>query len=212
MIISPRYAVPVAVLLAFALVPTVIHSYRGARVDDGTRAAIIATALEGMSSSPTQRRAAWVQNNFDTGDWIERTYNAGGTEVTLFVARSYDAKRLYHHPELALLRGTETTPAGVVESRQRPDIPLHVIRTSRDMQQGVAVYALQYGGAYIDNPVLFQIRTAVELLVSRRKPLTLFMASALAGSAESVHDAPATRLLLAAIADFERQTAARAGR
>lgn len=209
--ISPRYAVPVAALLAVALVPTVIHSYRGARLDDGSRASRIATTLDGMTSSATARRPGWVQNNFDSDDWIERTYDAGGIEVTLFVARSYDAKRLYHHPELALLRG-ETTPAGVVASRQRPDIPLHVVRTTRNRQEGVAVYALHYGGGYIDNPVLFQLRTAVELLVSRRRPLTLFMASAAAGSPETVHEAPATRLLLAAIADFERQPAGAADR
>lgn len=210
--IHARHAPTVAVMLGLALVPTVIHSYRGSRLDDAVRTARIATSLEGMNSTPTGRRPGWVQSTFETTDWIERTYVGAGGEITLFVARSYDAKRLYHHPELALLRGTQTTPAGVVTSRARPDVPLHVIGTSRNMTPGVALYALHYDGGYIDNPVLFQLRTAFELLVSRRKPLTLFMASSLSGAPDTVQDAPATRLLLAAIADFERQAAGGAGR
>lgn len=205
--ISPRYAAPVAVLLALALVPTVIHSYRGTRLDDGLDAGGIAEILDGMASSPTGRRPSWVENNFDTTDWIERTYDVDGVETTLFVARSYDPKRLYHHPELALLRGNQTTPAGVAMGRARPDIPLHVVATERGGQKGVAVYALLYDGAYIDDPVLFQLRTSLELLVSGRRPLTLFMAHALAGRPESVDEAPATRLLLAAVQDFERRAA-----
>lgn len=204
--ISPRYAAPVAALLALALVPTVIHSYRGARLDDGLRAAAIAETLDGMPSAPTGRRAGWVLDRFDSDDWIERTYTVNGFETRLFVARSYDPKRLYHHPELALLRGSQTTPAGVRASRARPDVPLHVIATERGGKKGVSVYALQYEGAYIEDPVVFQLRTSVELLVSGRKPLTLFLASAADGSPAAVDDAPATRLLLAAIADFERRS------
>jgi hypothetical protein len=209
--ISPRYAVPVAALLALALVPTVIHSYRATRTDDGLRAASIAESLNGMTSAPTGRREAWVENNFATADWIERTYRAGGTEALLFVARSYDPKRLYHHPELAILRGTQTRPGGVVRAKARPDIPLHVLETQRDGRRGVAVYALMYDGSFIDNPLAFQLRTSVELLVGGRKPLTLFMASALEGSREDIDNAPATRLALEAIKDFERQTPRSAG-
>lgn len=210
--ISPRFAVPVAVLVALALIPTVIHSYYGARLDDGLRTSDISASLDGAGSSPTERRAAWVQNRFDTDDWIERTYGKGGTAVTLFAARSFDAKRLYHHPELAILRGMGTTPRGVAHAAARPDVPLHVIELERDGRRGVAVYALMYDGRFLDNPVLFQLRTSVELLVSGRRPLTLIMASALEGTRDRLDEAPATRVLLAAIASFEAQAAATAGR
>lgn len=210
--ISPRFAVPVAVLLALALIPTVIHSYYGARLDDGLRTSDISASLDGAGSSPTERRAAWVQNRFDTDDWIERTYGQGGTAVTLFAARSFDAKRLYHHPELAVLRGFQTSPAGVARAAARPDVPLHVLDIERDGRRGVAVYALLYDGRFIDNAVLFQLRTSVELLVSGRRPLTLIMASALAGSRDRLDEAPATGVLLAAIASFEAQAAVDAGR
>jgi hypothetical protein len=208
-VISARFAAPVAAMLALALVPTVIHSYRGARVDDGLEAATIAETLEGMTSSPTARKAGWVRNNFATDDWIERTYRVHTIDVSLFVARSYDPKRLYHHPELAILRGTQTTPAGVVRSAARPDVPLHVVETARGGRRGVAVYALMYEGSFIDNPLLFQLRTSVQLLVSGRRPMTLLMSSALEGRADDIDNAPATRLLLAAIHDFERPSSPR---
>lgn len=205
--ISPRFAAAVAAIVALALVPTVIHGYWGARRDDRLRAKAVAETLDGVASSPTARRAGWVQNNFDTEDWIERTYQASAAGVYLFVARSYDPKRLYHHPELALLRGTQTQPAGVARASARPDVPLHLIEIERDGRKGLAVYALLYDGRFIGNPVWFQLRTSVELLISRRRPMTLFMSSALAGTRERLDDAPATRLLLAAIKDFEQQAA-----
>jgi hypothetical protein len=207
--ISPRYAAPVAALLALALVPTVIHSYRGAAVVDGLRAEAIPARLGDMGSSPINRRPGWVKDNFDTDDWIERTYKVDQRDVRLFVGRSYDAKRLYHHPELALLRGTQTTPGPVAYATARPDVPLHTIETSRDGRTGVAVYALLYDGSYINNPILFQLKTSAALLVSGRRPLTLFMASDLSGDPDRLDEAPATRVLLAAIEAFERQQPSR---
>lgn len=205
---SPRYAGVVAVLLALAMVPTVIHSYRGATVADGLTAAAVPRVIDGMGSYATPRRAEWVKNNFESDDWIERIYRADNLDVTVFVGRSFDAKRLYHHPELALLRGTETTPADTVWSESRHDIPLHVLKTSKDRQPGVAVYALLSDGEFIENPVAFQLRTSARLLISGRKPLTLFMASDHAGEARHPEESAAARVLLKVIAAFEAQSAA----
>jgi hypothetical protein len=210
--ISPRFAAPVTALLAVALVPTVIHSYRGARVDDGLRAIVIAETLGDMRSEPSGRREEWVRKNFATSDWIERTYRNGSAEVSLFVARSYDSKRLYHHPELAILRGFQTRPSGIARAAARPDIPLHVIETERNEKRGIGVFALLYDGRFIDNPLLFQLRTSVELLAGGRKPLTLFMSTALQGQRDDIDNAPATNVLLAAIADFEREARSLSGR
>lgn len=203
--VSARYAGPVAALLAFALVPTVIHNYWGAVTADGLTTRQIAPAFGSVQSTPTERKAAWVQNVFDSTDWVERIYRKDGNDVVFFAGRSYDAKRLYHHPELALLRGTETTPRGVVRASARPEIPMHLLTTKAKGRQGIAVYALLYDGRFIDNPVMFQLRTSAALLVSGRKPMTLFLASDLSGSPSKIDDAPATRVLLDAIASFERQ-------
>jgi hypothetical protein len=203
--ISARYATLVAVLVALALVPTTIHSYVGARATDALTTHAIPAVLAGANSQPTNRRPGWVRDALQSDDWIERTYDAGGEPVVLFAGRSYDAKRLYHHPELALLRGTETVPAGVRRASARPDVPLHLIKTSRDGRRGLAVYALMYNGKYVDDPVMFQLRTSAALLVSPPKPMTLFLASALSGAPSHLDDAPATTVILAAIASFESQ-------
>lgn len=210
--INPRHSAAVAILLAFALAPTVIHSYLRVTVADGRRAAALPAVLDGMPSSRTDRRPGWVANNFDSDDWVERVYRVDRDTVTLFVARSYDAKRLYHHPELALLKGLEPTPAGRHRVARRPAVPLHVLTTTGGGRSGVAVYALLYDGRFVDNAVLFQLQTATELLFSGRRPMTLFMASDLAGSVDRLDDAPATRVLLAAIASFEQQAPATANR
>ena len=206
--ISPRYAAPVAILLALALIPTVIHSYWGAVSTDRVTTTAIPETLDAMVSTPTQRKPAWVKNTFDSEDWVERTYRVGAQEVVLFAGRSYDAKRLYHHPELALLRGTETSPAGITRLAARPDIPLHLLKAERKGRRGLVAYALLYDGRFVENPIAFQLRTSAELLVSGRKPMTLFLASDQAGDPARPADAPATRVLLAAIAAFEAQTPA----
>jgi hypothetical protein len=202
---STRYAIPTAVLLALALIPTTIHSYVGARATDTLTARDIPAVLQDMPSKPTARKAAWVQDTFESDDWVERIYDAGGDDVRLFAGRSYDAKRLYHHPELALLRGTETAPAGVTRASARPEIPLHLITTAREGRKGIAVYALLYDGSFVEDPVYFQLRTSAALLMSAPMPMTLFFASDLSGSASNVDEAPATRVLLAAISAFQAQ-------
>jgi hypothetical protein len=161
--------------------------------------------LDGMPSQPTSRRAEWVLDRLHSRDWIERSFDDHGTSVVLFAGRSYDAKRLYHHPELALLRGYETAPAGMARVADRPDIPLHLVTTNQDGRTGLAVYALLYDQRFIERPVWFQLRTSAALLVSPPKPMTLFLANALAGSREDVNRAPATRLVLAAIDSFQQQ-------
>lgn len=206
--ISTRHAASVALLLALALIPTAIHSYWGVVASDGLRTANVPELLDGMSSTPTARKAPWVLSNFQSEDWIERTYHAGANDVVLFAGRSYDPKRLYHHPELALLRGYETAPVGTTYAQGRPDIPLHVVTMEKGDRRGVAVYALLYDGHFIDNAVTFQLKTSAELLVGGRKPMTLFMASDLAGTPEQAAESPAAHVLLAAIAAFEAQTPA----
>ena len=195
--ISSRYAAATAFAIGLALVPTVIHSYLGLTIDDGVAVRAIPETVEGMPSRPTDRRAAWVASRFDTADWIERTYRVDSTDVTLFAGRSFDAKRLYHHPELALLRGMTPTPAGLSRVRSAPEVPLHVITTAQGGERGVAVYALLAEGAFVENPIGYQLRTSARLLVSGRRPMTLIMASDLAGDKNRLDDAPATKLLVA---------------
>src|SRR5664280_2539690 len=101
--ISARYALPVAFVLMLALIPTVIHSYLGLKTDDGLSVKNIKPVLDNFYSIPTNRQPGWGEVTFGSEDWIERIYtDEQGKSLRLFVGRSYDHKRLYHHPELAL--------------------------------------------------------------------------------------------------------------
>ena len=208
--INPRFAPVTCVLLALALIPTIIHGYRGLKVEDGLEVSAIPEELAGMRSRPTGRKANWAEETLGAHDFIERRYRAGSEEIELFVGRSFDAKRLYHHPELAILRGTGTAPAGLSTLPGRPDVPVHLLTTSRQGQRGIAVYALSYENAYVKDPILFQLRIAGPLLFSGRRAMTLFLASDLSGSIQRLGEAPSTKLLAAAIEAFEQQE--RAGR
>jgi len=174
--ISSRFGVAVSILLALAIVPTVIHGYVGARADDGLVTGTIDTTLGGLTSEPTRRRAAWVTEIFDSDDWIERRYRApDGAEALLFVARSYDLKRLYHHPELAVLYGIDLKEGGTVPLPGMPDVPVHLLTNRIENRNGLGAYTLLYDGRFIENPIALQLRTSWELLFTPRRPMTLFL-------------------------------------
>jgi hypothetical protein len=172
---SPRYAPATAVLLALALVPTLIHSYSNTAVDDGRRASAIPGVLAGFPSVATDRPQNWGQRRFESQDWIERHYVGDrGLRVTLTVVRTYDAKSVYHHPELAVsYHRVSFTSERVERSPTRPEIPIHVLQPSAGTR-AIGMYILHYEDRFIDNPLLFQVRSAGELLFSRRQPMTLF--------------------------------------
>ena len=172
--ISSRYALPVILLLALALVPTIIHSYIGATVVDGLTTRAIEVQFDRWQSEPTSRKASWVEPTFDTSDWMERRYHGpDGENVLLFVARSYDLKRLYHHPEIGILRGVDLESEGTVQLPPRPDVKVHIFRER--VGGGMAGYALMYDGRFVENPVAMQLQSSLEMLFSPRKEMTLFL-------------------------------------
>jgi hypothetical protein len=126
-------------------------------------------SLAGYTGLPSGRNATWGQRRFESDDWIERIYRAGRDEVKLTVVRSYDAKALYHHPELAVTE-SNFIRTEVKRFDQRPDVPIHVLYKPG----GVALYALHYDNAFVQDPIRFQLRTAGQLLFSGRKAMTLF--------------------------------------
>ena len=200
--ISARYVPAVGVILALALVPTLIHSYAGLVVDDGLSTKAIPETLAGLAGTPSDRRANWGARLFESTDWIERRYSAGTDHVQLTVIRSFDLKSLYHHPELAVAYPA----ASFVSSRVRPmgsaRVPVHVLEGRRPTDP-VAVYVLHYGDQFIDDPIRFQLRTSAELLLSGRRQMTLFFAR---GEREApdqaIEDLSATKVLFEAIDRF----------
>jgi hypothetical protein len=197
----------VCLVFALALIPTIIHSYSGALAVDGREAEKIASTLAGYHGTPAARNQTWGERVFESHDWIDRRYISGSNEIGLTVVRSYDAKRLYHHPELAIVRGS---PFAGVETRflsVRPEVPVNVLLPAAGATSRAA-YVLHYGGRFVENPILFQLRVAGELLVSRRQPMTLFFATTTrALQLDDIEGSDLIRVMFAAIDDFVAQGA-----
>jgi len=205
--VSTRYAAAVAGLLAFALVPTVIHNYLGVTAIDGRRAAAIPPRLAGYDSRPTARPESWARRNFDAVDAVERYYGPGD-RLRLVVARSYDAKKLYHHPELVASYGTSLTSGGNSVLPDAPAVPVFVLRSSRTEGRDLVVYALVSRDEVIGNPYVYQVRAALRQLLRGRELLTLvYVHDAHAAPGTPIDDQPATRLLREAVAAFLAQSA-----
>jgi hypothetical protein len=202
---STRYAATVSLLLAVALVPTIIHSYVGARTNDGLATKAIDATLAGLESTSTDRRAQWVEEVYGSVDWIERRYTASdGSNVLLFAARSYDLKRLYHHPELGVVRGIDLDKPEAQSLSDLNGDPVHLLHGRKG--QGVVAYALLYDGEFVENPIALQLRTSWELIFSARKPMTLFLVyDKQLTPTEPFNTSTAARVLTEAITSFRGQ-------
>ena len=155
--------------------PTVLHTYVGATADDGRVTKAIDESVAGLQSMDTKRREDWVLDTYDSQDWIERRYTGRqGEEVLVFVARSYNLKRLYHHPELGVLHSRDLGRPTVVKFTGRSPMSVHVLRANAE--RGVAVYALLYDDNFVTAPIAFQLRISLENMVTPRKQTTLFLA------------------------------------
>jgi hypothetical protein len=202
--ISSRHAPALCVALALALVPTVIHTYAGSVDDDGRTIEAIPAALADVRFVQTDRGPSWGRTIFASDEWFERKTTASRLALTLTVARSYDWKRLYHHPEIAVARGVEFVREETVRLPERSDVPVRVLYTREG--DAIAVSAMHYGNTFVEDPIRFQVRTAGELLFSARKAMTLFFVQQ-RGSAKGVEVSrlDATRVLYAAIDQFLAQ-------
>jgi hypothetical protein len=194
--IATRYLPALTVILALACVPTVVHTYMGRTVGDARDLNQIPRQLLNLDSQPGRHSASWVLDEYGTAYFIVLHY---GPKMTLFVARSYDAKGLYHHPELGVAHGDAYGRATVIRTPERPDIPVFRLQAEDGKQ---SVYALLYGEAFLANPMRFQLRNSLELLVRPRSPMTLFFVRQT--SAPTPRVAPES-LLLAAIDSFRAQ-------
>jgi hypothetical protein len=190
------------VLVALALVPTIIHAYAGVVVDDGLRASMVPESLAGFDSRASERSENWGERRFESHDWVERVFVTPNGEVPLTIVRSYDLKALYHHPELAVAYGTDFQRARVEPLPGQPDIPMHVLETVREGGPA-AFYVLHYDGRFINDPIRFQVRTASELLFGGRQAMTLFFVQSpgLRASTDP-QSRPSIALLRAAIQHF----------
>jgi hypothetical protein len=206
-VISPRYGVGACLVIVAALVPTVIHSYMGLVVKDTLQTASIPPTLDTYTSAPTGNDADWGRQHFESVDWLDRVYTSGPNQVRLTVVRSYDLKRLYHHPENDLARGAGLFAHEVIMLPALAGVPVHLLRTETQ-DKGSAMYVLQYNDAFVADPLWFQVSLAGRLLFSGRRPITLFFARDLRGPKGPSPDTyPSAAVLKAAIQAFAGRSA-----
>lgn len=202
---SSRYALYVCILLLFALVPTGIHTYYGARHIDGKSVSLIKIDQGSFASGKDKRGPKWGEIIFASNDWIDRDYTtSSGSKVKLFAARSYDLKKIYHHPELAILYGNNVREAGIVNYKEYPGIPFHVLK--EESGRGIGAYVLLYDGEYISNPISFQILTSIKMLFGPRKPMTIILAYEFGTRQEDIRKTQMANILLNAINGFNTQS------
>ncbi|NOR69133.1 MAG: hypothetical protein GQ532_05470 [Methylomarinum sp.] len=204
--ISTRYLIPTLILLALALIPTTIHNYIGAIINDGKSVNNIPFTLNQFTSTPSKRNSQWGKDIFGSEDWFERNYQDKlHNKVRLFVARSYDHKRLYHHPELALSYGHSLNTMETLNLPNHPEIPVHIL--NKDDGSMRIAYILLYGNNFIDDPILHQLSDSIRLLMSPRKPMTLFYASQIGSlTNEPLNQSPIISILSLAIKNFQSQS------
>jgi hypothetical protein len=115
-----------------------------------------------------------VKKTYDSDDWIERLYTAAtGESVLLFVARSYDIKRLYHHPEIGVLHGVSFADEHIVHLRGIADAPVHVLQAQTG--GGCAAYVLLYENLWVEDPIALQLETSLKSLFHPSRPMTLLL-------------------------------------
>lgn len=196
---SARYVWPVIALCALALVPVSIHTYVGLTITDGFTTASLPTTVGAYTSEPAGAGQPWSEM-FASDDWIERRFSGPGGTVMLTVLRTFDLKRAYHHPELALAHASGFTShhVQVVDGS-----PLHVLRGGT--LRRTAIYALHYDGALVAEPIRFQIRIAAEQLIGGRKPLTLVFARDVTPVDDRpVESWPSTQIVLGTVSAVNR--------
>lgn len=203
--ISQRYGKVVALLLMLGMGPAIVHSYLGITAEDGYRAKLISSNLANLHFTDTERYDIWAKETFDADDWIERrSVTQNGSEIRLFIARSFDYKRLYHHPELAILYGKDLENSGIQTVNTLADVPVRFLRNRNGT--GIAAYCLLFDGEFIENPIFFQFFTSFTSLMSARKPITLFFVyDNQLSSPEDFGESLAGGVLKAAIDDFLSQ-------
>jgi hypothetical protein len=200
--LSSRHAPLVLVMLLVALIPTVIHSYLDSSVSDGRLAAAIPARLGGEAGVPTTRRPGWGMDRLAAHDWIERSFGPAPA-VRLFVGRSFDLKKLYHHPELAVDYGPDYGRTTTISLPQRPGLPVHLLVASSGNRDRVSMYALSYDDQFVGDPIAFQLRTSLQLVFSGRRPMTLFFVTQDLAERADPATSRAAAILLDAIAAFE---------
>jgi len=173
---SRRHLWPLVITLCVSLVPTLQYGYDGhPREASKITQTSLPAAVGGLAGLPKDRTGGWLQATYGADSWAERTYNVPGAgSIGLFVARGFDMKKLYHHPELGVMRGHQFEPQRTQVLDGDADQVVHVLQGAAGQES--AAYVLLYDGRWVSNPYALQLSSAVTTLWTGPRPLTLIFA------------------------------------
>ena len=187
--LSYRFAPQVVALLLLPLFPVVIHSYSRFRSQDCADMESVLSLAGPRREQPA--RDEWMSSQFAAAKWREGSLPAGSgsRQFKTDVIVSYDAKKLYHHPETALIRGASADSRATewIEAGES-SIPIHRAYYTAGDPLTVAGYLLVYNSQPVANPYVAQFAALGTQLFRGRAPMTMFFISARgpAGEAEAM--------------------------
>jgi hypothetical protein len=199
---SYRYGWTAFVLFLVVLFPTIWSFYRGLPTLTDRVTARLPEELAGMSGTSTNRKGKRMETLFRTEDWIERVYTGNlGQRVTLFVARGFDGRPLFHFPERGLLRRNwfERTHEIRLLRKGHTTVKAHTLRLAGEKVSTRALYILLYDEETIGNPYLFLLGRIPRMLVGEREPFTFLFAHCSEGEGPKEAEQAIESLLMAAM-------------
>ena len=186
--VSARYAPYVFAFLAPAMLVVLLHSYIGLRAEDCSKATSL---FAGQSKGPGLFREKRLGEVFEAERWEEGSLPVPrqGWQANFAVVQSYDAKKLYHRPEMYLIRESTPSRRAVEQVKLAEDLVAihHVYYPASESIVLHAAYLLIYDSQPVANPYLAQIRLAPWQIVRGTYPMTLSFV-AVSGPAGAAHD------------------------
>jgi hypothetical protein len=176
--LSRRYALHAIALLLLPLSPVLIQTY--GRYDTDDCAHVQALLGRGPIEGAEDPRGRWVKDLFSAVQWKEGSLPPGSSsaEFKTAVIRSYDAKKLYHHPESALVRGASLKSRGTEWIEVGGEsIPIQRVYYDGADSATIVAFMLVYGSRPVGNPYVAQFTALGRELRRGRTPMTMFFIS-----------------------------------
>ncbi len=176
--LSRRFAPHLVALGAVALAAVAVHAWVGLERDDCARPEAFLRPED--ADSPRQRfmRAAFAASAWREGRIASDALHAS---ISWAIVRSFQPRRLYYQPEMALFSARPTRRSVEWREDGSERLPVHRVWYRPDPSSGASFqvsYLLIYRGEPVANPVRAQLEAAPVLFARGAAPMTLLIVGA----------------------------------
>ena len=186
MTFSTRYAVPMALAAALALLPVAIHGYARVRVDDCRNPVAL---TPGGDAEPKTRRDAWLRERYEAFAWREGEISSRDGRLRYVIARSFDPKRVYYRSghQFALGAEAEGTRLHWIDLRGEhlPVIETLYAPPGPGKPRQIAYHLLISEGEAVASPIRHQLVSIPRAMIAGRRPMTLIYVDTVALDADA---------------------------